>query len=194
MGDLVHRFLQCFIPLFVAIDAVGLAAIFMAMARGVDPDRRARIAKQATWTAGGVALLFLLLGQSIFSALGISVGDFQVAGGLILFILASRELLQTGPELAARLGDDFGVVPLGMPLIAGPATITTLLLLSQTQGFWMTLVALVANLVLVIAAFNSSEWLVRKIGTTGLRAVSKIIALLLAAIAVHMIHRGWNSP
>jgi multiple antibiotic resistance protein len=89
------------------------------------------------------------------------------------------------------LADDFGVVPLGMPLIAGPAAITTLLLLDQTVGLTPTLIALGANLVLVVMAFAFAERLARMIGTTGLRAISKIISLLLAAIAINMIRRGW---
>jgi len=90
----------------------------------------------------------------------------------------------------SRLSEDFGVVPLGMPLIAGPATITTLLLLQQTQGVVLTLSALAANLVLVAMAFAYSDRLERLVTMTGLRAISKIIALLLAAIAVRMIRRG----
>jgi multiple antibiotic resistance protein len=82
------------------------------------------------------------------------------------------------------------VVPLGMPLIAGPATITTLLLLQQTQGIFLTLAALVANLVIVVMAFAYSDRLEKLVTMTGLRAISKIIALLLAAIAVRMIRRG----
>ena len=89
-----------------------------------------------------------------------------------------------------KLPEDFGIVPLGMPLIAGPALITTLLLLVQTQGMAVTLVALAVNLVLIVLAFVGSEWLSRTIGQMGLRAISKIIAMLLAAIAVAMIRRG----
>ena len=190
MAAPLEVFLKAFIPLFVAIDPVGLAAIFLAMGAGVPVERRRKIANQATWTGGLVALLFLFLGQTIFAALGITVSDFQIAGGLILFILAARDLIQSAAEEPAKLADDFGVVPLGMPLIAGPASITTLILLAQTLGWQVTLVALAANLVLVVLAFAYSDWLGRKIGTTGLRAISKIIALLLAAIAVNMIRHG----
>jgi multiple antibiotic resistance protein len=141
-----------------------------------------------------VALFFLFLGRSIFIAIGIGEGDFQIAGGLILFILAGRELVQSPTQEKVNLPDDFGVVPLGMPLIAGPATITTLLVISQSKGFVMTLAALAANLVLVALAFSQSERLERWIGQTGLRAVSKIIALLLAAIAIHFVRRGFAVP
>jgi multiple antibiotic resistance protein len=192
--DFGRRFLECFIPLFVTMDPVGLAAIFIALSRDVPIAKRKKIATQATWTGGIVALLFLFLGRSIFISIGISEGDFQIAGGLILFILASRELIQTPSQEKRNLPEDFGVVPLGMPLIAGPATITTLLVISQSVGMGMTLLALAANLVLVALAFSQSERLERLVGQTGLRAVSKIIALLLAAVAVHIVRRGFTGP
>ena len=190
MAAPMENFLKAFIPLFVAIDPIGLAAVFLAMGAGVPHERRKKIATQATWTGGLVALLFLFLGQTIFTALGITAGDFQIAGGLILFIIAARDLVQSVAEAPAKLADDFGVVPLGMPLIAGPASITTLILLAETLGWAVTLVSLVANLVLVVLAFAYSDWLGRKISVTGLRAISKIISLLLAAIAVNMIRHG----
>jgi multiple antibiotic resistance protein len=190
--ELADKFLKAFIPLFVAIDPIGLAAIFLALGTGVPVDTRRKIARQAAWTGGGVALLFLLLGQSIFTALGITVNDFQIAGGLILFILAARDLIHSAAEVPPKLADDFGVVPLGMPLIAGPASITTLILLSQTLGVVITLVALAVNLVLVVLAFAYSAKIGSWIGPTGMRAISKIISLLLAAIAVNMVRRGFE--
>ncbi len=194
MNDWLTRFLQAFIPLFVAIDPIGLAAIFLGLGQNVPAARRQKIADQAIWTGGLVALGFLFLGKSIFAALGISVGDFQIAGGLILFILAAKDLIQSAAE-PEKLPEDFGVVPLGMPLIAGPASITTLLVLAQNAaiGLIATLAALVVNLVLVVLALHYSEWLGRKIGATGMRAISKIISMLLAAIAVSMIRQGWKS-
>ncbi len=192
MLDWFQKFLQAFIPLFVAIDPVGLAAIFLGLAPTMEAKERERIARQAVWTGGAVALGFLFLGQSIFAALGISVGDFQIAGGLILFILAARDLIHSVAE-PEKLPPDFGVVPLGMPLIAGPASITTLLLLAQSLGVAVTLAALAANLALVVLALHYSEWLGRRVGPTGMRAISKIISMLLAAIAVSMIRQGFRS-
>jgi multiple antibiotic resistance protein len=194
MLEWLTKFLQAFIPLFVAIDPIGLAAIFLGLGQNIAAERRQKIADQAVWTGGLVALGFLFLGKSIFAALGISVGDFQIAGGLILFILAAKDLVQSAAE-PEKLPEDFGVVPLGMPLIAGPASITTLLVLAQNEaiGLVVALVALVANLVLVVLALHYSEWLGRKVGATGMRAISKIIAMLLAAIAVSMIRQGLRS-
>ncbi|MCX6956830.1 MAG: MarC family protein [Verrucomicrobia bacterium] len=190
MTSLAESFLKAFIPLFVAIDPVGLAAVFLALGAGVPEATRKKIATQATWTGGAVALLFLFLGQTIFAALGITPSDFQIAGGLILFILAARDLVQSAAAEPEKLADDFGVVPLGMPLIAGPASITTLILLAQTHGVAVTFAALVANLVIVVLAFAYSEKLGQVIGPTGMRAISKIVSMLLAAIAVNMIRQG----
>jgi multiple antibiotic resistance protein len=188
--SVADKFLQAFIPLFVAIDPIGLAALFLGLGQGMAPAQRQHIGRQATLTGGVIALLFLFLGQNIFKALGISVGDFRIAGGLILFILAARDLTHSAAE-PEKLPADFGVVPLGMPLIAGPALITTLLLLADTVGIPVTLVALGINLAMVVAAFAYSEKLGRLIGATGMRAISKIISMLLAAIAVNMIRQGW---
>jgi multiple antibiotic resistance protein len=193
MGDLLQKFVQAFIPLFVALDPIGLAAIYIALSGGVPEARKRRIAHQAVVTGGLVALVFLFLGQGIFAAVGITVGDFQIAGGLILFILAARDLLQPFAAPPADVPEDFGVVPLGMPLIAGPAAIATLLLLAQTVGLAITLAALAVNLALLALAFAQAERLVRLLSPTGLRAISKIVSLLLAAIAISLIRRGWAS-
>jgi multiple antibiotic resistance protein len=192
MSELLERFVQAFIPLFVAIDPIGLAAVFLALGTGVPREQRRRIARQAAWTGGGVALLFLLLGQSIFTALSITTSDFQIAGGLILFIIAAQDIMHSAAEEPRKLADDFGVVPLGMPLIAGPASITTLILLAQTVGVRIALAALATNLVIVVLAFAYSDRIGTWIGPTGMRAISKIISLLLAAIAVNMIRQGFR--
>lgn len=189
MSEFAEQFLRAFIPMFVAIDPIGLAAIFLGLGQGIAAEQRQHIARQATITGGAVALGFLFLGASIFKALGISASDFQIAGGLILFILAARDLIDSAAK-PEKMSHDFGVVPLGMPLIAGPALITTLIAMSQALGVAVALTALAANLVLVILAFRFSDRLGRLIGATGMRAISKIISMLLAAIAVNMIRRG----
>ncbi len=192
MGDLLSRFLQAFIPLFVALDPIGLAAIFIGLSLNVPEARKRRIGRQAVATGGVVALAFLFLGQGIFAAVGITVGDFQIAGGLILFILAARDLLQPFAAAPVEVPEDFGVVPLGMPLIAGPAAIATLLLLAQTVGLAVTLAALAVNLALLTLSFSQADRLVKAVGPTGMRAISKIVSLLLAAIAISLIRRGWG--
>src|SRR5437773_9099934 len=188
---MIQKFFVAFIPVFVAIDPIGLVAIFMGLGTSASREQRKRQALLGIFTALGVAIGFIFLGKIIFAALGITVADFQFAGGLILLGLAGRELLGFGPQ--DRSGsDEFGIVPLGMPLIAGPALLTALLILVDTVGLVFALLSLVVNLALVAVAFWNADLVARWMGRQGLRGVSKIVALLLAAIAVSLIRRGWH--
>jgi multiple antibiotic resistance protein len=189
---MIEKFFLAFIPIFVAIDPIGLVAIFMGLGTSASRERRKRQAFLGIFTALCVAVGFIFLGKIIFAALGITVADFQVAGGLILLGLAGRELLGLGLH-DRDSSDEFGIVPLGMPLIAGPALLTALLILVDTVGLVFTLISLLVNLGLVAIAFCNADQFTRWMGKQGLRGVSKIIALLLAAIAVSLIRRGWHT-
>jgi multiple antibiotic resistance protein len=193
MRSFGEAFLVAFIPLFVAIDPIGLIALFMGFAPDASREHRQKQGLLGIVTGFLVAIGFIFLGRFIFKALGISVADFQVAGGLILLGLAGRELIG-GEERSASRSSEFGVVPLGMPLIAGPALLTALLVLVDTIGVGVTIAALVANLVLVAIAFRYARRIEALMGKQGLSGVSKLIALLLAAIAVSLIRRGLVGP
>jgi multiple antibiotic resistance protein len=190
-GEVIQKFLLAFIPVFVAIDPIGLVAIFMGLGTTASREQRKHQALLGILTGLLVAGGFIFLGKIIFAALGITVADFQVAGGLILLLLAVRELVGVGANDRGG-SDEFGVVPLGMPLIAGPALLTALLILVDSVGLVFTLVSLLVNLALVAIALCNAERFARWMGKQGLRGVSKIIALLLAAIAISLIRRGWS--
>jgi multiple antibiotic resistance protein len=187
----IQKFLLAFIPIFVAIDPIGLVAIFAGLGTSASPEHRRHQAFLGILTGLCVAVGFIFLGKAVFAALGITVADFQVAGGLILLVLAVRELVGFGPSDRGG-GDEFGIVPLGMPLIAGPALLTSLLILIDTVGVLFTLISLLLNLGLVAVALCQADRFTRLMGKQGLRGVSKIIALLLAAIAISLIRRGWK--
>lgn len=189
MVEFFEHLLFAFIPLFVAIDPLGLVPLYLSMTEQVEQEERRRIARLASITAAVVAIGFVFLGRFVFQALGITVADFQIAGGLILLVLASSELLFPTKRNQA-VPEDLGVVPLGMPLIAGPATLTTLLIVITAVGTLFALLALVLNLLLTFICFTYSDRMVRVLGMRGLRAASKLIHLFLAAIAVSMIRRG----
>jgi multiple antibiotic resistance protein len=191
-NPVIEKFLLAFIPIFVAIDPIGLVAIFMGLGATASREHRQRQAFLGIFTALCVAVVFIFLGKIIFAALGITVADFQVAGGLILLVLAVRELVGIGPQDRGG-GDEFGVVPLGMPLIAGPALLTALLILIDSVGLVFTIVSLLVNLALVAIALCNADRFTHWIGQQGLRGVSKLIALLLAAIAISLIRRGWRA-
>src|SRR6476620_1753458 len=169
---MVHKFFVAFIPIFVAIDAVGLVAVFMGLAGDTPREERQREGFIGIFTALCISVGFIFLGKIIFTALGITVADFQVAGGLILLGLAGRELLIVAPA-SREATNDFGVVPLGMPLIAGPALLTALLVLVDTVGLVFTIAALLVNLALVVVAFWNADFVARLMGRQGLRGVSK---------------------
>jgi multiple antibiotic resistance protein len=191
-NPVIEKFLLAFIPIFVAIDPIGLVAIFMGLGATASREHRQRQAFLGIFTALCVAVVFIFLGKIIFAALGITVADFQVAGGLILLVLAVRELVGIGPQDRGG-GDEFGVVPLGMPLIAGPALLTALLILIDSVGLVFTIVSLLVNLAVVAIALCNADRFTHWIGKQGLRGVSKLIALLLAAIAISLIRRGWRA-
>jgi len=190
--SVIEKFLLAFIPVFVAIDPIGLVAIFMGLGTSASHEHRKHQAFLGLVTGLLVAVGFIFLGKAIFAALGITVADFQVAGGLILLALAVRELVGYG-RADRDTDNEFGVVPLGMPLIAGPALLTSLLILVDSVGVIFTLLSLVVNLAIVAVALCNAESFARLMGRQGLRGVSKIIALLLAAIAISLIRRGWQT-
>jgi multiple antibiotic resistance protein len=188
---MLQKFFLAFIPVFIAVDPIGLVAIFIGLGTSASSEHRKRQALLGILTGLCIAVGFIFVGKVIFGALGITVADFQVAGGLILLLLAVRELVGVGPHDRSN-SDDFGVVPLGMPLIAGPALLTALLILVDSVGLVYTMVSLIVNLALVAIALCNAERFSRLMGKQGLRGVSKIIALLLAAIAISLIRRGWQ--
>lgn len=190
MKDFANKFLIAFIPLFVAIDAIGMVAIFIGLGANVDAKRRQQEALIGIGTALIISVGFVFLGKLIFRALGITVADFQVAGGLLLLTFAVRDLLDMGADKGPTT-EAFGIVPLGMPLIAGPALLTALLVLADSVGAAYTLLSLIVNLIIVAVVFCSADRLTKLLGKQGIKGVSKLVSLLLAAIAVSLIRRGW---
>jgi multiple antibiotic resistance protein len=188
----IKNFLLAFIPIFVAIDPIGLIALFLGLGTSASHEDRQRQAFLGIFTALLIAIGFIFLGKFIFAALGITVSDFQVGGGLILLVLAVREIVSIGPQERGG-SNEFGVVPLGMPLIAGPALLTALLILVDSVGLFFTLLSLLVNLALVAIGLCNAERFSRWMSKQGLRGVSKIVALLLAAIAISLIRRGWQA-
>jgi len=190
--SVIEKFLLAFIPVFIAIDPIGLVALFLGLGTSASHEHRRSQAFLGLLTGLLVATGFIFLGKAIFGALGITVADFQVAGGLILLALAVRELVGYG-RIDREEDNEFGVVPLGMPLIAGPALLTALLILIDSVGVLFTLLSLIVNLGIVALVLCNAERFARLMGRQGLRGISKIIALLLAAIAISLIRRGWQT-
>lgn len=197
MASFFEHLLLTFIPIFVAMDAIGTLPIVLGLSEHMMAAERTRMVRQAMITALGLGLGFIALGKIVFFLIGIEVADFLVAGGLILLILAIRELLteRTAPQVAAP-EDMIGVVPIGTPLVVGPAVLTTLLLLIDrysiegVMGIGVVIISFVLNLAIAWLLFAQANRVANFMGKGGLRAASKIAMLLLAAIAVKMIREG----
>lgn len=192
MTEWFEKFLLSFVPLFVAIDAIGVVGIYLSLTQNTTEDYRKKLLFEASLTALGVSIVFLFFGKVIFKLLGISENDFRIAGGLILLILAIMDVLFSDVERRRTPSDALGVVPIGIPLIMGPAALTTILVSSETVGWQITLVSLLINLLITWIVFRYAYSIVRLIGNGGAKAVAKVMALFLAAIGVMMIRVGVN--
>jgi multiple antibiotic resistance protein len=186
----MRTFWLCFVPLFVAVNVVGVLPLFVSLTEGMERDRRRTVVLQSILTASAVALLFLLFGPPLLGSLGITVSDFMIAGGILLLVISLSDLL-TG-EKRQREADPagLGAVPIGVPLITGPAVLTSCILLAGLHGKFVTALAVIANIALAGLVFLFAEPITKALGRTGTKTVSKVASLLLAAIAVMLIRRG----
>jgi len=195
-GQAMNPYIESFLPLFVAINALGVIPIYLAVTEGMTSSQRRRLTLQAVVTASLVAVLVLFAGQLIFSLLGITVNDLRVGGGLILLVLSISNLIfgdfrRRDPRgEGTEEGESVGVVPLGIPLIIGPAAITSVLVSREAYGYLPTLTSLVLNMILVFLVLAFSPWLGRIMGNAVSRAVGKVSSLFLAAISVALIRAG----
>jgi len=186
---MINHILLAFIPVFIAVDPVGITPIFISLTYKLKKSEKKRIIFQSMGTAGALTVSFIFLGKWIFRLLGIEVGDFMLAGGTLLFCLAILDIVSI--EKKRRIYEkDVGVVPLGTPLIAGPALLTTSLIIIDEYGLIPTLCSVVGNILIAGGVFSISSYLQKILGETGTRALSKITSIFLAAIAVMMIRRG----
>jgi len=188
----MQPFILTFIPIFVAVDAIGNIPLFISLVEGTTRGERDKIIRDSVTTATVVALLFMLIGKLILRFLGITISDFQIAGGTLLFIISVRLLLPGAQKIFLSNGQakDVGVFPLGTPLITGPAVLTTTLMMLDSFGIAPTFVSLVINMLIVWITLVKADVIIKLIGTGGTRAFSKIMYILLAAIAVMMVRRG----
>lgn len=185
----MENFILTFIPLFVAIDALGILPIYISLTHGMSKKEKRKLSTQATLTALIICLVILIAGRVIFDVLSIDVNDLRIGGGIILLIMAVSELLFS-KESHAEPNSTVGIVPIGSPLIAGPTAITALLVLSDSHGWFPTTVSLLLNLTIVFLVFFFSDYVSKLMGKSGSTAFAKVANLFLAAIAIHMIRTG----
>lgn len=186
-------FFEALVTILVVTDPIGNAPVFLALTRGDPPARRRRTAAQATLVATGVIYVFALFGQAILRGLGISVASLQVAGGLVL-LLTALELLHPSPTPRAAPTGNAAFVPLGTPLLAGPGAIAaTMVYVQRAHGAAQEAAVLGALLVVMVAVYLALRFaggVARLLKDNGVDLVSRIVGLLLAAIAVQLVATG----
>jgi len=187
---MLNNLFLAFIPMFFAMDALGILPVYAGLTQGLMPVEKRRIIVQSLWTATLLAICFIFLGKLILGFLGIGIGDFMIAGGAILFCLSIADLVNTGSQPTRAKNLDLGAVPIGTPLIVGPAVLTMALMLMNQFGWVVTLIAVLLNIAIVALVLVYAERLILLIGDSGSRALSKVMYLLLGAIGVMMVRRG----
>jgi multiple antibiotic resistance protein len=189
-------FLQVFVTVVVIMDPLGSTPVFQSLTRGYAARERRGAALQAVGLAAGVILGFALFGERLLDVLGISLPSLQVAGGLLL-VLVALELLNPRSDAASVDPADrrnVALVPLGTPLLAGPGAIaTTMVYMRQADGAWdgvTVVLGLLGALAVVYLALRFAGALTRVLRENGVHVLSRIVGLLLAAIAVQLVAEG----
>ncbi len=192
-------YIAAFFTLFVVIDPIGLTPIFVALTTGMPPRERFRIALRACMIAGFILIVFGLAGEALLGFVGISMAAFRISGGLLLFATALDMLFerrsQRREDKAGALAQDPSVFPLAMPLIAGPGAMATMILLAGNGDLdWIGLAMMHLMMLAVIsccfALFLASPLIERAVGATGIKVVTRLLGMLLAALSVQFVLDG----
>lgn len=193
-------YITAFVTLFVVIDPIGLAPIFIALTPGQTGAQRRRIGIRAIFIAALLMMLFALAGEAILAGIGISIAAFRIAGGLLLFLTALDMLFERRTERREGQGhpepetQDPSVFPLAMPLLAGPGALASMILLAGQAPGWGHLVlinlVMLAVLAIVMALFMLATPLAHALGRTGVMVVTRLLGMLLAALSVQFVIDG----
>lgn len=202
LGEVVSFSLLCFTSIFFIVNPISAAPVFMALTQGWDDPARVRSARRAVIVAASVLILFSITGNLIFRMFGITLGAFRLAGGMLLLRVALDMMhgrpthTKTTPEdhLDASEKDDIGASPMGVPQLAGPGAIATVILLpGEPRILWRifpVLASILLSLFITYLVLRGADKVQKRIGDTGLRILSKLTGLLIAAVAMQFLANG----
>jgi multiple antibiotic resistance protein len=204
--NLAELFLSAFITLFVVIDPPGCAPIYAGLTKGATAAQRRNMAIRATVIAGAILLVFALFGEALLGALHIELDSFRIAGGLMLFLIALdmvfEKRTQRREERAEKIAatpevEDVSVFPMAMPMLAGPGAIASIMLLMSksqgTEGTIVVLAALLLVLLMTMAALVAAGPLMRIFGDRVEAVITRLLGVLLAALAAQYVIDGLKS-
>jgi multiple antibiotic resistance protein len=190
MTDLIAGVIYSFATLFIILDPLLSVPIFAAMTKGQSPAEIHRQAFIAITVAGGLMYLFLIFNSSIFTILGLNLPSFQIAGGILLFILGLQETLGIDIGKSKDHSTTPAGVVIGTPLLCGPGAITTVMLLSNSYGFLIPFLAITLALAATWLILFFSVNIQAVLGDVITDIMGKILGMFLAAIAVKIIYSG----
>ncbi len=195
--------LQALVMLVAITNPFYVVPSFIAMTHEYDDDETRAIARKTVRNAFWILLFFLISGELVFYIFGITIGAFQVAGGILLLLIGLSMIFETSQaglskraalEADASARDDITLVPLAIPMLSGPGTITTVLVLKSSAPAWWhmagILIALIFSLWLVYVVYTRSKRINRALGRMGTQAVTKIMGLILLAVSVQFVANG----
>lgn len=194
-----------FVTLLVIVDPPGLAPIFAALTRGYSEKRKREAAIRGTIVGGAILFIFAIVGDALLGALGIGLAAFRTAGGILLFLLALDMIFARPTGLRSRsvrdqeedsYEQDISVFPVAIPLLAGPGAITTVLLYTggtDAAGTLLFMGVILAVLLLSLGALLLAPRIMRLFGETGANVISRVLGVLLAALAVQFVFDGLES-
>ena len=190
--NLLKPYIVTFIPIFLAVDIIGTVPLFLGLTETLTDKQKHKVLTDSVIIATILAVVFIFLGKLILRGLGITIDDFKIAGGVLLFIL-SVYLLMPGKSrgfVSESLYEDIGIFPLATPLITGPAVLVTTMMLLDAFGLFVTLTSLILNMILAWLTLRYSDILIKVIGNSGVKALSKVSYIFLAAIGVMILRQG----
>ncbi|OYT65697.1 hypothetical protein B6U74_02735 [Candidatus Bathyarchaeota archaeon ex4484_205] len=190
MDGLLYSFIRAFIVLFMIIDPIGNIPFLITITEGLEKEERKRAFNLAIIVAAALLAFFTLTGRSILQIFGIKLDSFMIGGGILLLLLSMKILLGGSLEKEVKRDESVGAVPIACPLLVGPGAITATILLLETEGILVTVLAAGANFAIIFLTMRNIDRVYRILGRTGTEVIAKVMALLLAAIAVEFISDG----
>jgi multiple antibiotic resistance protein len=188
--DFISDLVKGIIALFIIVDPFGNIPIFIGLTENVPEDRKKKIYNTATLVGVILLLVFAFTGQEILMIFGLSIYSFEVAGGILLLIIAIRILISGARESAEQSPESLGAVPIAIPLLVGPGAITTTIFNLQAYGTVTAILAVLVVLSLTWVILRSINRIYKFLGKTGSLVIARVMALLIAAIAVQYILTG----
>jgi len=191
-GDWINSYFTAFFSLFVIMDVFGVLPLFLVLSEKLPKTKRTKAASKTLAVAALLLMIFIFGGMNVLNFFNVSLPSFQVAGGLILFIIGIKTVL--GLNLGAQKNHvelyEFTTVPMAIPLIVGPGTITTTIILVGEYGHLLVALAALLNLLIFWVVFHHANFIYKILGHQGIEVISRIMGLIFTAIAVEFIKEG----